>query len=74
MTDITCNKAHTGECEGDVTGWLRPSDYSVWPKCSKHHAEAQAEFDRINKAYGVTSSVPPAGFDPTACGEVWDED
>jgi len=69
----TCNKAGP-DCEGDVTYWLRPSDYSSWPKCAYHYNEAAHEFDRVNRLYGVTSDVAPAGFDPGACGEVWDDE
>ena len=70
---MTCNKAGP-DCEGDVTYWLRPSDYSSWPKCPHHLALATKEHERIERTYGVTSDVPPAGFDPTACGEVWDDE
>jgi hypothetical protein len=68
---LICNKTHTNECEGEVTGWLRPSDWAVWPKCAHHLALAIVEHERIERTYGVTSDVPPVGFDPSACGEVW---
>ncbi len=71
-TTITCNKDYgKGTCGGEITFWDRPSDWKAFPKCAKHAAEAQTEFERINRTYGVTSDVPPAGFDPTACGEEW---
>ena len=70
---VTCNKAGP-DCEGEVTGWLRPSDWSVWPKCAHHLALAVVEHERIERTYGVTSDVSPVGFDPSACGEVWDDE
>ena len=70
---LKCNKA-SPDCEGEVGYWLRPSDYSTWPKCAYHNALATKEHARIERTYGVTSDVAPAGFDPTACGEVWDDE
>ncbi len=69
-----CNKTHTGDCEGEVVFWLRPSDRTSWPKCERHADEAAAEFERINETYGVTSDVAPDWIDPTYCGEVWDDE
>lgn len=69
---LRCNRdLDDGKCRGEVGFWTRPSDWTAWPYCSKHAAEAQTEFERIDRLYGVTSDVPPAGFDPTACGEEW---
>jgi hypothetical protein len=68
---LICNKTHTNECGGEVTYWTRPSDSKSFPKCAKHHEKAVTEFERIDRTYGITSNVPPAGFDPLACGEVW---
>ena len=73
MSDLTCNKAGP-DCEGGIHLWDRPSDGAVWPKCSYHYNEAVHEFARIDSLYGVTSDVSPAGFDPTDCGEVWDDE
>jgi len=73
MSDLTCNRAGP-DCEGEIGVWLRPSDYNTWPKCAYHLALATKEHERIERTYGVTSDVPPAGFDPGACGEVWDDE
>ena len=71
--NLVCNRRGS-DCEGEVTGWLRPSDWSVWPKCAHHLALAVVEHERIERTYGVTSDVSPVGFDPSACGEVWDDE
>jgi len=70
---LTCSDARKGGCKGEVTQWLRPSDWTSWPKCETHLDEAQAEFERIEATYGVTSDVAPAWFDPADAGESFDE-
>ena len=67
-----CNKAGP-DCEGPVTYWTRPSDYSSWLKCAHHQDQANGLFDRVNRTYGVTSDVAPGWIDPSVCGEVWDD-
>jgi len=74
VADLLVCGRRGSDCEGEVTGWLRPSDWSVWPKCAYHLAEAQSEYDRLVRVYGVGSDVPPPWFDPSACGEVWDDE
>ncbi len=75
MSDtLTCNKDYgQGTCEGEITVWTRPSDWKGFHKCSKHLAEAISEHERIVRTYGL-GDAPPVGFDPTFCGERWDED
>ncbi len=71
-TTITCNKDYgKGTCGGEITFWDRPSDWKTFPKCAKHAAEAQTEFERINRTYGVTSDIAPDWIDPTFAGERW---
>ena len=70
-TVLTCNKESNIPCIGEVTYWVRPSDFKSFPKCAKHHDEAVTEFDRINDTYGVTSDVAPQWIDPSYAGEQW---
>ena len=64
---------HRGEdtCKGEVTWWIRPTDWTSWPYCARHGVEAQVEYERIVQTYGVGSDSPPDWFDPTYAGEEW---
>jgi hypothetical protein len=69
MSVEPCNKEHFGNCKGEVTYWLRPSDWTSWPKCQHHLNEAVNESERIQRTYG--SDTAPEWFDPSYAGEEW---
>ena len=66
---VRCNNERDIPCKGEVTYWLRPSDWTSWPKCPKHLAEAVTAHERIVRTYGLGSDTPPAWFDPANAGE-----
>ena len=71
MDDLRCTNERDTPCTGEVTYWLRPSDWTSWAKCPKHLAEAVREHERIVRTYGLGSDTPPAWFDPADAGEEW---
>lgn len=70
--EVTCLDDHKGDCKGSVQN--RPSlsgTGTAIPRCDTHWSARLEEQDRINERYPV---MQPADFDPSYCGERWDED
>lgn len=52
---------------------LSPTGIS-FPRCDRHWAKRLDAEERMNERVGNwRSDIPPPWFDPTACGEVWDD-
>lgn len=59
-------------CQGEVEYRmpLSPSG-RAFPRCDRHWS---ARLDKEENSIPWRSDVPPAWFDPEACGERWDEE
>lgn len=63
---------HSRDCSGEVTYYLRESDYKQFPRCDFHQKQHEELLARSLGRYS-DSDIPPTWFDPTFAGEVWDE-
>lgn len=73
-TDRECLDANRGGCRGPVE--LRPSLTGTGmaiPRCDAHWSKRLDQEQEWRAVY-PDSPIAPSWFDPTAAGEVWDED
>lgn len=61
------------DCEGPVELRLNPRTWASWPRCDVHWRKWLDAIDGVNRRYPDQAN-PPAGFDPSAAGESWDEE
>ncbi|RZU36005.1 hypothetical protein EV284_3488 [Streptomyces sp. BK022] len=73
--ELKCLENRTGECSGAVKYRAPLSGTGrSFPRCDAHWAARLKKQKEIRNRYAPASDVPPRGFDPTFCGESWDED
>lgn len=74
MSALKCLNGPDG-CVGAVEYRWPGYGERQWPRCEKHgDARVRAEEESTARNGNPDSACPPAGFDPYACGERWDEE
>jgi hypothetical protein len=73
LPEESCIEYGDGDCGGPVE-YRDPlsSTGRSFPRCADHWEERLDRQQEILRRYG--GDAPPADFDPTFCGERWDED
>lgn len=61
------------DCAGPVKLYLRPSDWTSWPRCEFHQDKREQQRENSMERY-ADSDVEPDWFDPSYAGERWDDD
>lgn len=65
---------HGSPCAGPVEFHsIDPGRLSAFPRCERHWSARLDRRENSIERY-ENSDVPPDWFDPTACGERWDDD
>lgn len=59
------------ECQGEVLLCNPGYGFRRYPRCERHQAAKLAREDAASRRYPVNA---PSDFDPSYCGESWDED
>lgn len=72
-TDIECMDSHKSSCTPDIEHRQAPSGSNL-PRCSKHNNERWDQYENSDLERYADSDIPPDWFDPTLCGERWDDD
>jgi hypothetical protein len=71
--DIECTDEHKGGCVGSVEYRIAPSGSAI-PRCEKHNADRWDAYQADDLQRAASSDLAPDWFDPTLCGERWDDD
>lgn len=71
---VECLDDHgEGTCTGPVGYHAVPGGSAV-PRCDGHFAQRLQRWEDSDLERYADSDVAPSWFDPTACGERWDDD
>jgi hypothetical protein len=60
------------ECRGPVEYHTVGRALRAWPRCAYHQERRMERFENSIERY-ADSDMPPAWFDPSVAGEVWDD-
>lgn len=71
--DCINNDPMVPDCQGGVDYHAVPGG-NAYPRCDKHWGMRMKSYEESDLERYADSDVPPAWFDPEACGERWNEE